>query len=151
MSPDSYHWKEKTFAELTSRELYDAMNLRQEVFIVEQQAPYLDADNVDQVSIHLLAYFGESLQGYARLVPPGVKYPEPSLGRIVLRKESRGTGFSRILVGKAIQKSKDLYPDLGIRISAQHPLASFYRSFDFQEVGDVYDEDGIPHIEMFLV
>ena len=150
MNFNNYLWKEKHFAELTTEELYDLMSIRQQVFILEQQAPYLDADNADQVSFHLLAYYGKSLQGYARLVPPGVKYLEPSMGRIVLRKESRGTGFSRILVEKAIQKSKDLYPDFGIRISAQHPLASFYRSFSFEEVGDIYDEDGIPHIEMFI-
>ena len=150
MNIDNYLWKEKHFVELTTGELYDMMNIRQEVFIVEQQAPYLDADNVDQVSVHLLAYCGKSLQGYARLIPPGVKYLEPSMGRIVLRQASRGTGFSRILVGKAIQKSKALYPDFGIRISAQYPLASFYRSFNFEEVGDIYDEDGIPHIEMFI-
>ena len=150
MALNKYVWIEKHFLQLTANELYDAMNLRQEVFLLEQKASYLDADNVDQLSFHLLAYREKSLQGYSRVVPPGVKYREPSIGRIVLRQDSRGTGFSKKLVDKTVNKSKEFYPNFGIRISAQYPLISFYRSFGFKEVGETYDEDGIPHIEMVL-
>jgi ElaA protein len=143
-------WVERTFEDLSVHQLYDVMNLRQEVFLIEQNTSYLDADNVDQDSFHLLAYIGSNLQGYSRLIPPGIKYQDASIGRVVLHKKFRGSGLSKILMDKSIHKCKVLYPDTDIRISAQYPLVDFYQGYGFKTVGKIYDEDGIPHIEMVL-
>ena len=143
-------WVEGTFEDLSVHQLYDVMNLRQEVFLIEQNTSYLDADNVDQDSFHLLAYIGLNLQGYSRLIPPGIKYEDASIGRVVLHKKSRGSGLSKILMDKSIHICHVLYPETDIRISAQHPLVDFYQGYGFKTVGKIYDEDGIPHIEMVL-
>ena len=143
-------WVEEKFENLSVHQLYDVMNLRQEVFLIEQNTSYLDADNVDQDSFHLLAYIGSDLQGYSRIVPPGIKYKDASIGRVVLHKKSRGRGLSKILMVKSIHKCQVLHPDKDIRISAQYPLVDFYQGYGFETVGKIYDEDGIPHIEMVL-
>lgn len=142
------NWFWSRFAELGVDNLYDALALRCRVFILEQGA-YLDPDGVDRQSWHLLGRDGAGvLQAYLRVVDPGVKYDEPSLGRVITSAESRGTGLGRVLVGEGVQRCVAAWPGHGIRISAQAHLARFYSGFGFVAVGEPYLEDNIPHVEM---
>ncbi len=130
-------------------DLYDVMALRQEVFVVEQTGIYLDADGHDQHSIHLL---GRDPQGnliaYLRLLPPGEKYVEPSIGRVIVSASARGGGVGVELMQRGIARAVEEYPGMGIRISAQERLLKFYSDLGFVVVGESYLEDGIPHLEM---
>ncbi len=141
-------WILKSFNELTAGELYAALQLRNEVFVVEQACVFQDADDKDQESYHLLGYTDNKLVAYTRLVPPNVIYKEPSIGRVVTSPSVRGTGAGRELVQKSINSSFHLFGIVSIKIGAQLYLKKFYESFGFIEVGESYVEDGIPHIYM---
>jgi ElaA protein len=142
------NWTWCRFAEFGVENLYDALALRCRVFVLEQ-GPYLDPDGVDRQAWHLLGRdAGGALQAYLRLVDPGVKYAEPSLGRVVTAPEARGTGLGRRLVAEGVARSALVWPGRGIRISAQAHLARFYGEFGFVGVGAPYLEDAIAHIEM---
>lgn len=139
----------KTFKELSIDELYSIMALRQEVFIVEQECFYLDADGKDQLCHHLLGYKGDKLIAYTRILNKGISYDEySSIGRVVNSPSVRGTGMGKILMQKSIEACMHLFPDLPIKISAQEYLRSFYESFDFKSNGEFYLEDDIPHMGM---
>jgi ElaA protein len=137
-------WHVRTFAELTVSELYAIMQLRQRVFVVEQNCPYLDADGVDEQSRHLWAQRGDMIAAYLRIVPAGVKFAELSIGRVITAPEARGTGVGRELMKRGIAAAGAV----PIRIGAQAHLEKFYAELGFTRASDVYDEDGIPHIEM---
>ena len=141
-------WSHKAFDTLSPTELYNILSLRNKVFVVEQNCVYDDTDRKDLSSIHLCGYRNEELVAYARVVPPGISYAEPSLGRIVTAPSVRRTGMGRELMKKGIDLVKELYGNIGIRISAQAYLIDFYCSFNFTTVGEPYLEDDIPHIEM---
>ena len=146
-------WQWKSFAELTLDELYTLLALRQEVFVVEQRSIYQDVDGLDPKAAHLLAFDDAEgapfLSAYLRVLPPGVKVPgESSIGRVVTSPRARGRGLGREIVERGIARLDADFPGTPIRISAQHYLQRFYESLDFHAEGDVYDEDGIPHIEM---
>jgi ElaA protein len=142
------NWTWARFGELGVDNLYDALALRCRVFILEQ-GPYLDPDGVDRDSWHLLGRDDAgTLQAYLRVVDPGVKYAEPSLGRVITSAETRGTGLGRVLVGEGVRRCLQAWPGQGIRISAQAHLERFYGSFGFVGVGEPYLEDNIPHLEM---
>ena len=142
------NWLWSRFANLGVDNLYDALALRCRVFIVEQ-GPYLDPDGVDRQCWHLLGRDAKGcLQAYLRLVDPGVKYTEPSMGRVVTAPETRGTGAGHALVAEGLRHCVAVWPGLGLRISAQAHLQRFYGAHGFVAVGDVYAEDEIPHIEM---
>ena len=141
-------WRFARFDELTPGELHDAFQLRSAVFVVEQTCPFLDIDGADPVCWHLLGFQGEVLVTYARLVPPGVKYPEPSIGRVVSSKDARRTGAGRALMKEAVAQAERLWPGKRLRIGAQMYLKAFYESFGFAQSSEPYDEDGILHIEM---
>jgi ElaA protein len=149
------HWQWKLFPELTVDELYRVLALRAQVFVVEQQSIYQDADGYDPGSHHLLGRLpGEQeppLAAYCRVLPPGLKYPQASFGRIVTAPSVRRHGYGRLLVEKAITFIEERYPGAPIHIGAQHYLQRFYEGFGFRQVSDVYDEDGIPHIDMLRV
>ena len=146
----SVHWKWSSFSELSNSELYSIMAVRQEVFVVEQNCIYLDADGIDAHSWHLTGTIKDEIVAYLRVVHPGIKYKEPSIGRVLTTKKARGTGVGRQLTSEAIRRTKEIYPTLGIRISAQEYLRKFYASFGFEAVSAPYLEDNIPHIEMVL-
>lgn len=136
------------FDRLSGREVHDVLQLRQRVFVVEQACAYLDADGADLKCWHGLGRVDGVLVATARIVPPGVKFMEPAIGRVVTAPEVRRTGAGRALMVSAIAQVKRLYPGQDIRIGAQRYLETFYGSLGFEPTGEPYDEDGIPHIEM---
>ena len=141
-------WSWQRFADLGVDNLYDALALRCRVFVLEQ-GPYLDPDGIDRGAWHLLGRgAGGDLIAYLRLVDPGLKYAEPSIGRVVTGAEHRGRGLGRRLVAEGIAGCKRFWPGRAIRISAQAHLESFYAGFGFAAVGEPYLEDAIPHLEM---
>ena len=143
-----YIWK--TFAELSPDELYAMIHLRQKVFIVEQDCPYIDADYADQDAFHLLAYNNKDLIGYLRAFRPGIKYYGSSLGRIVTEINSRGFGIGKEITKEGVNFLSKEYPDHEIVISAQHRLEHFYVELGFTARGEVYLEDDIDHIQMYF-
>jgi len=145
------NWTDKKFDDLRPHELYALLRLRSEVFVVEQNCVFLDMDNKDQVSHHLMGWQGENLVACSRIVPAGISYGESSIGRIVSSPSVRGQGIGRVLVDKSIQLAYSLHGKGVIRIGAQYYLRDFYESFGFQKAGDIYLEDGIEHIEMLLL
>ena len=137
------------FSSLSGREVHDVLQLRQRVFVVEQTCAFLDADGLDPKCWHGLGRDEAGvLVATARIVPPGVAYEEPAIGRVVSALEVRRTGAGRGLMRSAIDQVKRLYPGQNIRLGAQRYLEKFYGSFGFEPVGEPYDEDGIPHITM---
>jgi ElaA protein len=118
------------------------------VFVVEQNCPYQDADNKDLECIHLMGTGNNMLLAYTRIVPPGISYTEPSIGRVVTSPSARRTGLGKELMRRTIEELHKLYGDVPVRIGAQFYLVPFYRSFGFVEDGEIYYEDGIKHIEM---
>ena len=141
-------WRFKSFEGLTKTELHEMMILRQQVFVVEQDCPYQDADEKDKDSHHLIGYINGVLVAYLRLVKPGISYVEMSFGRIVTAKSHRGTGLGVALMKEGIKQSITLYGTSKNRISAQSHLLPFYQRFGFESTGKEYLEDDIPHTEM---
>jgi ElaA protein len=136
------------FADLGVDNLYDALQLRCRVFVLEQ-GPYLDPDGVDRQSWHLLGRNGDgALVSYLRVVDPGVKYEEPSIGRVITAPQVRGNGSGRVLMAEGMAGCDRHWPGRAVRISAQAHLEQFYNGFGFVRVGDNYIEDTIPHVEM---
>ena len=141
-----WHWHR--FADLGVDNLHDALQLRSRVFILEQ-GPYLDVDGHDRASWHLLGRDAAgTLVAYLRVVGPGVKFDEPSIGRIVTAPEVRGTGLGRTLMRQGLAGCARHWPGQAIRISAQARLRRFYVGLGFSPTTDEYLEDGIPHLEM---
>ena len=143
------NWILKKFEALTPYELYDIMWLRNEVFVVEQNCVYQDADYKDQKGWHLMGVDAEGkLMAYVRLLPPGVSYEEPSIGRVLTNPAVRGTGVGRVLMQKSIEQCKVLFGDVSIKIGAQYYLLKFYSSLGFVQTSEIYFEDDIEHVEM---
>ena len=141
-------WLLKTFDSLTLQELYAILRLRTEVFVVEQNCVFQDMDNKDQQCYHLMGWQDGQLNAYTRLVPPGVSYKEPSIGRVVTSPVARGNGTGKLLMEKSIEEIIQLYGKTPIKIGAQLYLKKFYESLGFSQTSNKYDEDGIDHIEM---
>lgn len=145
------HYVWKRFPELHNSELYALLKLRSEVFVVEQNCVFLDLDDHDQNSEHLLMQdAGGALIGYSRLLPPGEKYPECSIGRVVVPLSVRSSGTGRRLMAESIRGSRARYPQSPILIWAQQRLESFYASFGFVTASEPELEDGILHVKMRL-
>ena len=141
----------KRFIDLTNRELYQILKLRQEVFVVEQQCIYVDNDGLDLGAFHLSGYLTHQLVAYTRMIPPGVLYENHiSIGRVITSQEIRSSGIGRDLMKRSIDLSRTLWPERAIMISAQSYLKEFYQSFGFIQSGEEYMEDGIPHFHMIL-
>ncbi|MDP6907903.1 MAG: GNAT family N-acetyltransferase [Flavobacteriales bacterium] len=141
-------WEWKSFGQLSSDQLYTILTVRQEVFVLEQSCLYLDADGKDRKSFHLMGYDGDALVAYARIVEPGISYPEVSIGRILSSQKVRGKGSGKELMHKALERIAKEYGDVPVRISAQSYLKDFYQQFGFEPTGKEYLEDEIPHMEM---
>ena len=151
-SADAIKWQWLRFDELTPRELYEVVRLREAVFVVEQNCPYPDADGRDPDAWHLLGWLDDAgmrrLVAYARLFEPGVRYTECSIGRIVSAPAVRGTGIGRALVAEGLRRLQSLAPGQKIKIAAQRRLEKFYTEFGFQTISAPYEEDGIIHVDM---
>jgi ElaA protein len=144
-----HKWKFCSYDDLTKKELHQLIILRQNVFIVEQNCPYQDADKKDFNSHHLMGYDqNNKLIAYLRIVGPGVSYKEVSLGRILTHINYRGTGLGKETVKMGLQFAESIFGKVAIKISAQSHLVSFYKTFDFESTGKEYLEDDIPHTEM---
>jgi ElaA protein len=142
-------WTLKAFSELMATELYLILQLRNEVFILEQNCPYQDLDNKDLYCHHLMGWYGDKLVAYTRLVPPGISYAGyTSIGRVVTSPAVRGTGIGKELMTKSIDTCYTLFGVAPVRIGAQLYLKRFYEDFGFAQTGEMYLEDGIEHIEM---
>ena len=141
-------WTWQRFNELGVDNLYDALTLRCRVFVLEQ-GPFLDPDGIDRDCWHLLGRDSDGLlQAYLRVVDPGARYAEPSIGRVITSPETRGTGLGRRLMAEGVARCALAWPGQATRISAQAHLAPFYAGFGFGPVGETYLEDGIAHQEM---
>jgi len=141
-------WQLKLFNDLSPTELYAILRLRGEIFIVEQNCPYLDPDGKDFHSHHLLGYVGEDLAAYSRLVFPDINYDEVSIGRVVTSAKYRKKEFGKLLMQKSIEEIEKIYGKVPIRIGAQAYLKKFYEGFGFVDLNEPYMEDGIPHLIM---
>ncbi len=151
MIMDNINWTCKAFYELSLDELYDILFLRQEVFVVEQDCPYIDTDYKDQKGWHICAHLDGVLVAYTRILPKGISYKDyASIGRVITSSKIRGKGIGRPLMEKSIQYTYQLLGKQQIKISAQNHLRKYYGSLGFVPVGEIYDEDGIPHIAMIL-
>lgn len=143
------HWNIKSFEKLTNIELYNIMRLRSEVFVIEQQCIYMDADGKDINCIHVMGIDQHNnLIAYSRIVPAGISFQEVSIGRVLSSKKYRGIGAGKELIDKSISVINNFYGEVPIRIGAQSYLKNFYEKFDFVVVSSEYLEDDIPHLEM---
>ena len=143
-------WSCKHFTELTNEELYKILQLRNAVFIVEQNCPYQDCDDKDQDSYHFMGWQQDILIAYSRLIPPGIAYKDASIGRVVTTAVSRGKNIGRELMILSIRHIHNLFGQRPVTISAQLYLKNFYESLGFIKAGDTYLDDGIEHIKMYL-
>ena len=143
-------WKLNYFKELSTEELYTILQLRNEVFVVEQNCVYQDADSKDSISFHLSGWDGVNLVAYCRILPPGVSYTEASIGRVVSSPQYRNKGYGKELMNEAIIHTLAQFECNTIKISAQLYLQKFYEQLGFVKLSDSYLEDNIPHIEMLF-
>ncbi|WP_141604201.1 GNAT family N-acetyltransferase [Terrilactibacillus laevilacticus] len=143
-------WHLKTFSDLTTLELYQILNERNRIFIVEQECPFQDIDDKDQDCYHLFTEKDGQMIAYLRIVPEGVIYPELSLGRIIVKKEYRKRGIAREMIDKAIQFSINELNPKKIKLQAQVQAKGLYERLGFKDVSEPYLEDGIPHVDMIL-
>lgn len=141
-------FKIKSYIELTRDELYDVLKLRSEVFVVEQNCVYLDIDGKDDEALHILGYKEGALVAYTRVFPPGTYFEHASIGRVVVSASEREHKYGYDLMKVSIEATEKTYNVNTIKISAQTYLKKFYVNLGFEQVGEGYLEDGIPHIGM---
>ena len=139
------------FNELSPLVLYKIMKARSEVFVVEQNCVYLDADGKDIHSYHLVLWKDDEVAGYTRLLPEGISYDEMSIGRVLTTSQFRNHGLGKLLMQESIKQCRKLFGTGPIVIGAQMYLKKFYESFGFIQEGDMYLEDNIPHVQMRLL
>lgn len=143
------NWQCKFFSELTNEELYKIIQLRIDVFVVEQNCVYQDCDGKDLESFHFTGWDENNLVAYTRLLPKGISYPEAaSIGRVITARSARGQNLGKQLMTKSIEQIYTLFGNVPIKISAQLYLKHFYESFSFVQEGGAYLEDHIEHIAM---
>ena len=140
--------KVKSFEELTKQELYDLLQLRSEVFVVEQDCVYQDIDGKDEKALHVLGFKKGKIVAYTRLFRQGDYFIETSIGRVVVAKNERQYKYGFDIMEASIRAISDYFKTTKIKISAQVYLKKFYSNLGFKEIGDVYLEDDIPHIAM---
>lgn len=138
----------KAFNELTLDSLYEVLQLRAEVFVVEQNCPYQDVDGKDQKAMHILGYHKEQLVAYTRVFKPGYYFDNASIGRVVVKENARQYGFGKDIMKASITFIEDTLDLSTIELSAQTYLKKFYNDLGFKEIGEGYLEDDIPHIRM---
>jgi ElaA protein len=144
------NWQWCRLGELNAEQVYAVLAARVAIFIVEQNCAYQDLDGLDGEAEHLIAWSGADVAAYLRVLGPGTRFDDPSIGRIITAKPFRGSGLGREVVAKGIARTRQSYPGKPIRISAQKYLEKFYGDFGFATVSEPYLEDGIAHVEMLL-
>lgn len=140
--------KTKTFQDLTTQELYDLLQLRSEVFVVEQDCVYQDVDGKDQKALHVIGFKNTKIVAYTRIFKPGDYFKESSIGRVVVAQNQRQHKYGYDIMEASIEAIKTNYNVSEIKISAQCYLKNFYNNLHFKAIGEEYLEDGIPHIGM---
>ena len=147
-------WSCLRFDDLSTEDLYQILQLRAEIFVVEQDCAYQDVDDFDQEGLHVMGQLSDydeaQLVSYSRLLPPGAKYEGASIGRVITKKSARGGGVGKALILNSLALCKEHWPGKVITISAQLYLQTFYSDLGFETDSEPYDEDGIPHIRMQL-
>jgi ElaA protein len=144
-------WQIKHYSDLNLNEFHDIIALRLEAFVVEQNCAYLELDGKDKRSYHLICRNGKGdVVATARILPPGISYKDPSIGRVVIKDDIRGLGIGHDLMDRCIQFSRTEFGPAAIRISAQKHLENYYEKHGFRSTGKEYLEDDIPHVEMLL-
>jgi len=138
----------KHFSDLTLHELYDILKLRSVIFVVEQNCVYNDLDDLDKDAVHLFLKKGDEIVAYSRLLKPGTRFPDFSIGRVVVKETERGTGLGISIMKEAVRFLLEEENALRIKISAQKYLRRFYQNLGFKIVTEEYLEDGIPHFGM---
>lgn len=140
--------KVKSFSKISTQELYEILQLRSEVFVVEQDCVYQDIDNKDQKALHVIGFKNNKVIAYTRIFKPGDYFKNASIGRVVVAKNERKYGYGHVILKNSIEVIKNNFNETSIKISAQKYLKEFYESLEFIQVGKEYLEDGIPHIGM---
>ncbi|MFP8644377.1 GNAT family N-acetyltransferase [Priestia aryabhattai] len=141
-------WCIKSFQELTNDELYEILQLRTSIFVVEQKCAYLEVDGKDKFAYHLFKKENKKIIAYLRVLPKGISYKEASLGRIIVKQAQRGTDLGRELVARGIDFLENELHEKTIKIQAQSRLQKFYESFGFKPISDIYADEGLPHVDM---
>ncbi len=138
----------KEFKELSTIELYNILQLRSDIFVVEQDCVYQDLDGKDQHALHVIGTKNNKVVAYTRIFGPGTYYDNASIGRVVVAKEERRYGYGKVIMEASIKAVNERLKEDVIKISAQVYLKNFYNGLGFKEFGEGYFEDGIPHIGM---
>ena len=141
-------FKIKLFSELNTTELYQILQLRAEVFVVEQDCVYQDIDFKDQKALHVFGFKNDKVVAYTRIFKPGDYFENASIGRVVVAEKERKFGYGHLIMKASISAIKNNFKVDEITISAQKYLKKFYETHQFKQVGEEYLEDGIPHIRM---
>lgn len=150
-TPDNIQLSLLSFQQMSGPQMYAMLQLRSEVFVVEQQCIYQDIDGLDQSAMHLQVNdVAETIVAYARILPPGTVYAEAAIGRVLTSEAWRGQGYGRWFIQQAVYCTQQLYGEQPIRIGAQQHLQALYQACGFVTVGVPYDEDGIMHVQMLL-
>jgi ElaA protein len=142
------NWKIKPFQALSLSELYSILQLRSEVFVVEQNCIYQDIDGKDEKALHVLGEFDGKIVAYARLFKPNDYFEKSSIGRVIVDQDFRDKKLGHFLMREAIEAIRNHFGETQITISAQLYLKKFYESLGFIQTSEMYLEDDIPHIEM---
>jgi len=140
--------KVKTFIELSIDELYDILQLRSEIFVVEQDCVYQDIDGKDRKALHIIGYKEGKIVAYTRCFDKGFYFEEAAIGRVVVAKDQRKYGLGHDIMKASLKAIQDHFKTDSIKLSAQQYLVKFYQSHGFKTIGEGYLEDGIPHIAM---
>lgn len=144
-------WQLKTYEQLTKDELYKILQLRINVFVVEQETFYEDLDDHDQNALHLTYIKDGKILAYTRILPPGEKFEEASLGRVITCKETRGTGLGKDMLTRVMAEIKERWPQAAVFIQAQAYLENFYGAFGFKAISEPYMYECLPHMDMKYV
>lgn len=140
----------KPFEALTNQELYSVLQLRSEIFVVEQNCVYQDMDDKDQKALHVLGFKNGNIVAYTRIFKPGDYFKESSIGRVIVAKNERQHQYGYDIMNTSIKAVKEYFNETKIKIGAQCYLKKFYGNLGFKEIGEEYLEDGIPHIHMII-
>ncbi|SHF72177.1 ElaA protein [Salegentibacter echinorum] len=138
----------KTFRELSLEELYELLQLRSQIFVVEQDCVYQDIDGKDADALHIIGKKDGKIVGYARCFPPKYYFEEAAIGRVLVKESQRKYGYGHLILKASINAIAKHYKTQEIKLSAQQYLTAFYESHGFMQIGEGYLEDGIPHIAM---